>query len=454
MDWARKKCWVVLSTASMVFVGLVACQTNGGAEAPQERDSPVLSTSAPSPRSEVTVDRIAYVNATGELFTINPDGSDPRPLTGGVQVTSAPQGLIAASPLNCTASYAWPAWSPDGTKIAISRVDLSGRRSEISIEVIDTATARSKTAYDEQAGGMVAQGEPHYLYWSPDGKYRAFIASTPQGLTLFIDDPVDSAQPVAVETGAPLYFQWVADSSSLLVHIGADLKLVEIPFSNTPRLLLKTTALFRAPALSPDGKNFAFVQENGPGTSLFIASIDDPDSLTELLDVGTLSALAWSPDGAELAVADQSHPRNGIFQRLRVVPTGGGQSRTIGEGPILAFFWSPNGGRIAWVGVDLEKSTLEWMTVDSSGESQKRLFRFQPSNDFITLLSFFDQYAYSNSPWAPDGTHLVVAGTREQSSGQRNGQTPREDRVFVLEATGTAAPRDIAAGTLAVWSWN
>ena len=258
MDWARKKCWVVLSTASMVFVGLVACQTNGGAQAPQERDSPVLSTPAPSPRSEVTVDRIAYVNATGELFTINPDGSDPRPLTGGVQVTSAPQGLISASPLNSTASYAWPTWSPDGTKIAISRVDLSGRRSEISIEVIDTATARSKTAYDEQAGGMVAQGAPHYLYWSPDGKYLAFIASTPQGLTLFIDDPVDSAQPVAVETGAPLYFQWVADSSSLLVHIGADLKLVEIPFSNTPRLLLKTTAPIPGPRAFPGREELRF----------------------------------------------------------------------------------------------------------------------------------------------------------------------------------------------------
>ena len=70
------------------------------------------------------------------------------------------------------------------------------------------------------------------------------------------------------------------------------------------------------------------------------------------------------------------------------------------------------------------------------------------------MLSFFDQYAYSHSPWSPDGTKLVVAGTMQRTPGRRNGQTPTTDRVFVLEVTGAASPRDIAAGTLAVWSWN
>ena len=89
-----------------------------------------------------------------------------------------------------------------------------------------------------------------------------------------------------------------------------------------------------------------------------------------------------------------------------------------------------------------------------TGDSVQRLFRFQPSSDVLSMLSFFDQYAYSHSPWSPDGTRLVVAGTQEASLGSSNGQSPTGDRVFVLEVSGATPPKEIAAGSLAFWSWN
>jgi hypothetical protein len=70
------------------------------------------------------------------------------------------------------------------------------------------------------------------------------------------------------------------------------------------------------------------------------------------------------------------------------------------------------------------------------------------------MLSFFDQYAYSHSPWSPDSTRLVVAGTQAAPFERRNGHTPTGARVFVIDAVGDVSPREIAEGILAFWSWN
>ena len=72
-----------------------------------------------------------------------------------------------------------------------------------------------------------------------------------------------------------------------------------------------------------------------------------------------------------------------------------------------------------------------------SGEEAKPLFRFQPSGEVLMMLSFFDQYAYSHSPWSPDGTMLVVAGTREEPMERRNGHTPGGSHVYVVPADGS-----------------
>ena len=70
------------------------------------------------------------------------------------------------------------------------------------------------------------------------------------------------------------------------------------------------------------------------------------------------------------------------------------------------------------------------------------------------MLSFFDQYAYSHSPWSPDSSQLVVAGTQTMPFERRNGDTPTGARVFVLSIDPAVPPQEIAEGTLAFWSWN
>ena len=403
----------------------------------------------------VTLNRIVYVNSTGDLFTINPDGSGLRPLTAGVQASSGSAGGVVAQPLNLNRFHAWPTWSPDGSKIAVSRVEAVDGGSQITLEILEISTAQARTVYENTSGGLVAQGAPHYIYWSPGGRYLSFLAATADGLALFVKDTEDNAEVVRVSVGAPLYWHWRSDDSALLLHNGTEIKLAEAPFQQEPLSLLSSAAPFRVPALSPDGTRFAYIRVDEEGAALVVAPLNAPEDGEELLDVGVLSAFTWSPDGTEIAVADQQNARTAVYQRLLVVSaTDGSQVRVVRNEPILSFFWSPQGDRLAWVYLDVESRSFEWTAADSSGDSVKKLFKFQPSTDVFTMLSYFDQYAYSHSPWSPDGTRLVVAGIPEGASRPGNGQSATRDRIFVLDAKGESPPLDIAAGTLAFWSWN
>ena len=445
-----QKLWLAL-----ILVGLLAagCQSEGAPE-----DTAEVATERPE---EVRVDRITYVDSQGDLFTISPDGTDLRRLIGEVVAGQDAGGGVLARSLQLTNLYAWPTWSPDGTKIAVSRVQVVNNQTEITIQVIDPADGRVVTVYTNEAAGLVASGAPHYLYWSPDSRFLGFLAAGGQGgLALLVKDTQSLTEAVEVETNAPLYFHWAPDGESMVVHAGEEIKLVSKPFGTSPRLSLGRSQGFRVPALSPDGTLVAYISderregEQATGYELLIGQAGTPNEARRVLEVGGSSAFMWSPDGSELAVADRQDRSSLIFERIRVVSADGASVRTIAEDQILSFFWSPAGDKIAWVGLAPEDRLFEWVVASRTGESVRRLFKFQPSADFLIMLSFFDQYAYSHSLWSPDGTQLVVAGTQTAPLGSRNGQSPSGDLVFVLDVSGATPPKQIAAGSLAFWSWN
>ena len=444
--------------------------------------------------ARVSVNRIAYISPYGDLFTVNPDGTDSQRLTGVDRAQSGSTGSTGAyqaQALDFTNSYAWPAWSPDGARLAVSRVRVNGNRSlEVAVLVIDAATGRSRMVYENDVPAMVADGAPHYLYWSPDGEYLSFLATTRQGLTLFVVNPDSADGAVALERGAPLYYSWSGDGDSLIVHSREEIKLLRKPFSRESARWLADSVHFRTPALSPDGSRLAYAVTDGAGAALYVGETDNPDAPRKVLEMGSLTAFMWSPDGRELAVADNPDPRGRIFERVQVVAADGSAARTVAEEPLLAFYWAPNGERLAWVSVDVAEQVFAWKVValadtdarsdsgsdaaaGSSGEAAgdmgggagsetggsaaaRELFRFRPSGEVFTMLSFFDQYAYSHSPWSPDSARLVVAGSRGPGpvEERRNGHTPTGSRVFVLDAVGDAPPQEIAESNAAFWSWN
>ena len=409
------------------------------------------------------MNRIAYVSPNGNLFTVDPYGSGLTLLTGSLQAQSdipeqSPGGGFQTQPFQMNEYYTWPTWSADGTKLAVSKVTLETDGSDISVEVMDSMTGRSETIYENGLAGLVAEGAPHYIYWAPTGDQLSFLASTPEGLSLFVWDGVTGNSPGVIDRGAPLYYQWSNYAQAMAIHLGPEIIWAKPLTKDGPRESFRSPGNFRALAISPDGASLAYVDEEASEIALYISATNNLNQGKKLIEVGPNAAFMWSPDGTQLAVADQSNPRIPLFDRLMLVPLDGGPVTTLtsgaGSSEVWAFFWSPAGDKLAWVSVNAQEQELEWVVSPSDGSDNKRLFSFQPSSEVFIMLSFFDQYAYSHSPWSPDGKWLVVAGTKGKVALRNNGRTPTGDRVYVLDVEGDEGPRDLGAGVLAVWSWN
>ncbi len=441
---------LVAMLAAVILVGAAACSDS--IHNPSEGPAPILETSAEA--GEDLVDRIAYVSPLGDLFTVGPDGNNQIQLTGGRQVGQGPEDAAQAQSLRLDEYYAWPTWSADGTKIAASRVSVRENRAEITLQVMDAQSGNSHTVYKNQQAGLIADGAPHYIYWAPTGGNLSFLASTPDGLSLLVWDGTPGRAPDVVERGAPLYYHWSPDASAMARHVGAELTYSRPAAGGAPQQVAGASGGFRAPAISPDGRDLAYAVDTPEGSGLFITPIDDLSQSRKVMDIGILAAFSWSPDGTRLAVGDQQNPRSPILDRLVLTPADGGPSTTLSTEGVLAFFWSPSGENIAWIEVNASNQEMEWVVSPGAGTDAKRLFSFQPSSQMFILFSFFDQYAYSHSPWSPDGKSLVMAGQKGEVARRSNGLTPTGDRIYVLDIEGDPTPRDLGPGVLAVWSWN
>ena len=408
------------------------------------------------------VNRIAYIDNSGDLWLVNPDGTGDERLTGDVRA-----GLLAQA-LERGDSYSWPTWNPDGAKLAASRVSISGQDAGLSVQLFDLDTGGMISAFENDVPAPVADGAAHYIYWSPDGRYLTVLAPTREGLALFVRDYQGSDDASALAVGAPLYYHWGRDSGVIAVHSG-DRLMVSEPSPDGAQAQLHSDAVgFRAPALSPDGNASGLCRHRGRGSrrvrpshrptpglcSLpFRGRVRGGGNLACLMETRVLAAFAWAPDGSTLAVSEQAGPGSPLFNRLSLWAADGSSSSVLVEEAHLAFFWSPSGDRIAWVGVDPATREMELSLSSVGGGEPRRLFRFSPTGEFFTYLSFFDQYAYSHSLWSPDGSALVVAGNEGPESGRRNGSGPSGGQIYVVDA-GTGESRRIASGRTAVWSWN
>ena len=209
---------------------------------------------------------IVYVSTGGDILTINDDGTNHRQLTGITQDHAAREDSgggetpypSGRSTLNFDQFYSWPTCSPDGTKVAVSRVALENEVPKtVSINVIDLETGTEKVFYTNELPALIADGVPHYVCWSPDSRSLAFIAPTPQGLGLFVSS-LDSNQENLVGLGSPMYFSWAPNSQELVIHSRADVSRVIDPLlGNSHVVNVGSYDGFRVPAYSPDGKYIA-----------------------------------------------------------------------------------------------------------------------------------------------------------------------------------------------------
>jgi TolB protein len=435
---------------------------------------PTVSQPAPSAVSPPSAPRspglIAVVGDDGSFSTMD-DG-------GGSRVSYPVPGLVLG----------FPAWSPDGSQIAI----VGSGANDTAIYVFDVprpgaaasgvGSAASPTVGPEPVVIYRSQDRPpFYLYWTPDGRRVGFLATEEVGLSLRIasadgSDLIGGPEQV-IRRGAPLYFDWV-DAGRLLLHVGvgSDAFTGEVGLDGAAaQPALEGTGLFRSADVSSDGRYLAYVRSDADGSaSLVVASREG--SASNETEVFGPAAFVFDPAGDTLALVASDVPvAPGVafpFGPLRLIDPGTGAIRTLLDGPVVAFFWSPDGRTIAAIlpdrpsddqlttrtGVVLAGAAAPRATPDTVAQAEGVAARLafvdvatgavrseravELAEQFINqLLPYFDQYALSHRLWSPDSAAILLALV--DATGQNQ---------MVAIPAEHADPRPVAGGARGFWS--
>jgi TolB protein len=409
---------------------------------------------APEPAPTTHPGRLAVVDAAGALSTM-----DER---GGSVVSYRATG----------AELQFPAWSPDGSRIAA--VGSAGSGGSLFV----FGTAEGSAAQDASVVYTSPDRPPFYLSWSPDSARVTFLTTEPNGIALRLAPSDASAEATVVREGAPLYWDWV-DPARLMLHVGStgpeafvgDVDLGGTGLEQAPI----TSGLFRAPAVTTDGRLRAYVAAAADGAETVVVAARDGSSRHEIPVAGNV-AFSFDPAGSQLAftATDQpaAEPPALPIGPLRIADAVSGAVRTVLEGRVVAFFWSPDGRTIAALrigangpGVDEARSPvapviarlrgtvagvvatdpsgidLHLSFVDIAGGTGSErdvrvsnLFAFQ-------LIPYFDQYALSHRLWSPDSRSIALPVA--------DGDSPT--RIVVIPADGSPPVR-VAEGVSGFWS--
>lgn len=394
--------------------------------------------------------RLAVVDAAGTLTTMDARG-----------------GSVVSHALAATA-FQFPAWSPDGSRIAA--LGRSGASS--GVYVFDISTG----AGDPHAPTVVYQSEsrpPFYLYWTPDSRRVTFLTTEPNGLALRMA-PADASGPDSIlREGAPMYWTWL-DGDRLEVHSGAGgpeaflgvIRLEDAAVQNE----VASTGIFRAPAVSRGGRYRSYVA--GAPPRLVVEARDG--SARHEIPVFGIAAFSFDPAGDSMAFIAADDP-SGVAALpvgpLRIVNPASGAVRTVLDASVVAFFWAPDGRTIASLrldapggiearslggariattvkapppGADVAQAdgvSLHLVITDvatGAGRSERAV---RVSELFVTqLLPFFDQYALSHRLWSPDGASIVLPLVDGGETG-----------LYVIRADGSE-PARLSDAEMGFWS--
>ncbi len=398
-------------------------------------------------------------------------------------------------------AFGLPTWSPDGSRIAA----VGSTATDASIYVF---RVRRGTAAGTTRPVVIYRSPnrpPFYLYWTPDGRKVAFLATESAGISLRIAPadgtaPLDGSGPGAlIRRGAPLYFDWEG-ASRLLLHVGSRSNgfVGEVGLDGASLApAVAGTGDFRAASASGDGRYMAYARATTGSSSEVVVAARDGTSSYSMPVFGPV-AFVFDPAGDALAAIGAiapGAPASGFpIGPLRLIDARSGAARTLVDGLVVGFFWAPDGrtiavlrlaspgGQTTRVGGTLAAAGIGTATgatgpdarlvavtpvpgspaaatpgapgtpapaaevrlafVDAATGAVRSEQVVQPAVGFVDqVLPYFDQYALSHRVWAPDSTSVVLPLV------DATGRT----HAVVVPADGSD-PRAVADGEAAFWS--
>ena len=142
-----------------------------------------------------------------------------------------------------------------------------------------------------------------------------------------------------------------------------------------------------------------------------------------------------------------------MYQGVRLVSPEGERRDVEIDQIVVAFFWSPDGEKIAFVTFAEGGEGLRWNILDVASGRRWPLVDFVPTRDQLSIFLFFDQFSYSHRVWSPDSRALVFAGGIVGNVGVSASLSLQETpKVLVLPIEPASTAQTLADGILATWS--
>jgi len=426
---------------ALITILITACMPQDG-QIPQ---SPLLST------LERKTVLIAYIGLDGNIYVSDQAGGKQTKLTDD-----------ATDPVNQPTqfnSYQLPTWSLDGKQLAFMGMSGTTDDSTGTIYVANIEADTTQEIFSSQTE------YPFYMSWSPDDSNVSFLSTSASGQALILQSApaADGGESTIIDTGSPYYWSWAPNGRILITHSGGaenstspehlafirfqDADIIETGLDLIP-------APFQAPAWSPDGSRIVLTRSEDGKNEIILT--DGTGEYLKTLGSFTLNTgFAWSSDSKKVAFVNGTQTMNaGVIGELNVVDTETDEKVSAGEN-VVAFFWSPDGKRIAYFVPFLntpEGSSdqsnrqlfLQLNMLDVETGESKELFSYRPTEQFSSILPYFDQYHQSNTIWSPDNNNLVLSFL----------DTEGNPGIAVVAASGQLEPRFLAEGYLAFWSWK
>lgn len=382
--------------------------------------------------------RILVLGVCGNIYTINPDGSDKRMLTTDASTRK---------------KYQQPTWSPQADRIAYSSRNSKGDSSLITCD----NWGKSQTV-------APAKHTPFYIYWAPDDTRLMFISSfwlTEREFGLFIVDVANGGKEAAlVDYGMPLYFAWSnhAQDSRIMTHISRDrFELIHVQDGNLPRgpsldilppsppnplypYQKSRLSTFSCPVwLCNTDRVIYTVTANDPldehALHLVMSPLGRPDQELILARCRAQTSFhyAASPDEKLLAFAQDD---GGVHI---LVLDSNNPAVLVSRDAVVAFFWSPNSRYLLFASLEIAQRCFYWGIYDHHRRISYRLSSFMPSKDLMNnYFPFFSQYNLSMTVFSPNSQYFVY---------------PDYSGVIMIHGVGEGARAvPIAHGTYASWS--
>lgn len=394
---------------------------------------------------------IAYLGVDGNMYVSDQGGGNLKQLTEDAIIPETQGGPVLY--------YQYPTWSRDGSQLAFMGLSSDGQQTESKLMVADMDDDSVNEVYASESE------HPIYLNWSPDNANVSFISTNVSGQNMILQSvPAEGGERTILDTGSPYYWSWAPDGKVMIVHAGGsaasspqhlaflDLEAADV----TEHGLESTPASFQAPAWSPDGSRIALARTSEEQSEIVVTdgAGENPET------IGTFTsktAFAWSSDSTRLAYIDGIQALDaGTIGSLHVYDFETSEE-IVQDEDIVAFFWSPSGEDLAYFILrqaqpegSAEGSTqnapvllVELHVLDVTNGESRELFTYRPTQQFMGVLPYFDQYHQSATIWSPDNNNLVLSFLGESGPG-----------IAVVAASGNLEPRFLAQGYLAFWSWE